>query len=117
MAISSLVPMLATSGFSITSVFVGVSNLQILYKISVYNRQVTMPLSAADSAVFPTYLSVSMHDGMPNTITVFHRSTLYKGSVGDPLDISLLKIGDTYKDLDITEKPLAATMDISEDPC
>ncbi|KAI4881527.1 hypothetical protein NFI96_032360 [Prochilodus magdalenae] len=33
------------------------------------------------------------------------RSTLYKGLVGDPLDLSLLQIGDTYKDLDIKEKP------------
>ncbi|XP_051561503.1 uncharacterized protein LOC127445448 isoform X2 [Myxocyprinus asiaticus] len=31
------------------------------------------------------------------------RNTLYKGLVGDPLDISLLQIGDTYKDFDITE--------------
>ncbi|XP_044188127.1 uncharacterized protein LOC122967508 [Thunnus albacares] len=35
--------------------------------------------------------------------------------VGDPLDISLLQIGDTYQDFDITEKPLAATMSISDE--
>ncbi|KAI4884811.1 hypothetical protein NFI96_026067, partial [Prochilodus magdalenae] len=33
------------------------------------------------------------------------RSTLYKGLVGDPLDLSLLQIGDTYQDFDIKEKP------------
>ncbi|XP_051560587.1 uncharacterized protein LOC127444949 [Myxocyprinus asiaticus] len=43
------------------------------------------------------------------------RSTLYKGLVGDPLDISLLQIGDTYKDFDITEKPLVATMGICDE--
>lgn len=31
-------------------------------------------------------------------IIVFPRRTLYKGLVGDPLDISLLKIGESYKD-------------------
>ncbi|KAI4899361.1 hypothetical protein NFI96_008252 [Prochilodus magdalenae] len=43
------------------------------------------------------------------------RSTLYKGLVGDPLDLSLLQIGDAYKDLDIKEKPLVATMGISDE--
>ncbi|XP_039670274.1 uncharacterized protein LOC120567383 [Perca fluviatilis] len=43
------------------------------------------------------------------------RSTLYKGLVGDPLDISLLLIGDMYKDFSIREKPLAATMGISDE--
>uniref|UniRef100_A0A8C4NPZ3 YqaJ viral recombinase domain-containing protein n=1 Tax=Dicentrarchus labrax TaxID=13489 RepID=A0A8C4NPZ3_DICLA len=43
------------------------------------------------------------------------RSTLYLGLVGDPLDISLLLIGDVYKDFSISEKPLAATMGISDE--
>ncbi len=65
--------------------------------------------------VFSAYLLVSIQDGMPNINTVFHRSTLYKGLVGDPLDISLLPIGNTYKDTNITEKPRAATMAISKE--
>lgn len=52
---------------------------------------------------------------MPNTITVFHRCTLHKGLVGDPLDISLLQIGDSYKNFDVTEKSLAASMVISDE--
>ncbi|CAM4733060.1 unnamed protein product [Leuciscus chuanchicus] len=43
------------------------------------------------------------------------RSTLYKGLVGDPLDISLLLMEDMYKDFSIREKPLAATMGISDE--
>lgn len=50
---------------------------------------------------------------MPNCIIVFHRSTLYKGVVGDLLEMSLLNIGDTYQDFDVMEKPLAATMGIT----
>lgn len=38
------------------------------------------------------------------------RSTLQKGLVGDPLDLSLLQIEDAYKDFDVTEKPLIANM-------
>lgn len=48
-------------------------------------------------------------------IIVFPRRTLYKGLVGDPLDISLLKIGESYKDSDVTDWPLAATMSISDE--
>ncbi|KAI4897071.1 hypothetical protein NFI96_011419, partial [Prochilodus magdalenae] len=43
------------------------------------------------------------------------KSTLYKGLVGDPLDLSLLQIGDAYKGFDIKEKPLVATMGISDE--
>ncbi|KAM9322950.1 tripartite motif-containing protein 16-like [Pholidichthys leucotaenia] len=43
------------------------------------------------------------------------RCTLYKGIVGDPLDLSLLQTADIYKDYDITEKPLAATVVISDE--
>uniref|UniRef100_A0A671VHI3 General transcription factor IIH, polypeptide 2 n=1 Tax=Sparus aurata TaxID=8175 RepID=A0A671VHI3_SPAAU len=41
------------------------------------------------------------------------RSILYKGVVGDLLEMSLLNIGDTYQDFDVLEKPLAATMGIT----
>ena len=50
-----------------------------------------------------------------NETPVVHRSTLYKGLVGDPLDLSLLQIGDAYKDFDIKEKPLVATVGISDE--
>ncbi|KAK7117089.1 hypothetical protein R3I94_022593 [Phoxinus phoxinus] len=43
------------------------------------------------------------------------RSTLYKGVVGDPIDMSLLMIEEAYKDFCIGEKPLAATMGISDE--
>ncbi|XP_016314932.1 uncharacterized protein LOC107667722 [Sinocyclocheilus anshuiensis] len=43
------------------------------------------------------------------------RSTLYKGLVGDPLDMSLVQIEVTFKDFAITEKPLVATMGICEE--
>ncbi|KAM9322962.1 E3 ubiquitin/ISG15 ligase TRIM25-like [Pholidichthys leucotaenia] len=43
------------------------------------------------------------------------RRTLYKGIVGDPLDLSLLQTANIYNDFDITEKPLAATVVISDD--
>lgn len=58
---------------------------------------------------------VTLHEKMPNTIPVFHRSTLYKGVVGEPLDMSLLQIGEMYKDFDISDKPLVATMAISDE--
>lgn len=50
---------------------------------------------------------------MLNSIIVFHRSILYKGVVGDLLEMSLLNIGDTYQDFDVMEKPLAATVGIT----
>ncbi|XP_049333757.1 uncharacterized protein LOC111190676 [Astyanax mexicanus] len=43
------------------------------------------------------------------------RSTLYKGLVGDLFDLSVLQIGDTYKDFDREEQPLVATMGISDE--
>lgn len=52
---------------------------------------------------------------MTVTIHVFHRSTLYKGVVGHPLDLSLLQLGDMYKDFEATEKPIIASMGISEE--
>ena len=47
------------------------------------------------------------------SIVVFHRSTLYKGVVGDLMEMSMLNIGDTYQDFDVMEKPLAATVGIT----
>ncbi|MED6243932.1 hypothetical protein ATANTOWER_030516 [Ataeniobius toweri] len=37
------------------------------------------------------------------------------GVVADPLDISLPEIGESYKDFDVTDRPLAANMRISNE--
>lgn len=52
---------------------------------------------------------------MLNMITVFHRSTLYKGLVGEPLGMSLLNIGNVYEDFSTLEKPVVANMGISDE--
>lgn len=40
---------------------------------------------------------------------------MYKGVVGDLLDMSLLEIDDAYKDFELSEKPLVTTMGITSE--
>ena len=44
----------------------------------------------------------------------FFRSTLQKGVVGEPLELSLLQVEEAYRDLAVTDKPMIAWMSIQE---
>ncbi|KAM9322940.1 tripartite motif-containing protein 16-like [Pholidichthys leucotaenia] len=77
--------------------------------LSFYSVSETMTLLHRVQTTFtqPLYAGLCVWDWVCGATA---ERTLYKGIVGDPLDLSLLQTADIYKDFDITEKPLAATV-------